>query len=475
MKEPIPQTFQMAKFALSSTYEEIRPEIRDQLKKHLLDATGSLIHSYQSPTIHKLARQISTLSSGGTWPVPIIGHTAVDRAAQWYTALIRYPDFMDNFLGKEATCHPSDNIGPLLAIAPIRNISGKDFLLSMAVGYEMECRLIEEIPVMVKGFDHCLLLAYSVTATTCRMLRLDETQTANALAIAGCTFNPLVSCRASYTREWKGFQSSMIVLGAVNIAYQAKEGMTGPVHLFEGPKGFTKEFGMELEYNWDDDHFDLIPKCVLKSYNSEVHTQSLIEGALKLKEKNKIDPKQIKKISAETFLTAYHIVGGGEYGERKTVKSKEQADHSLPYVLAVSLLDGELYPEQLLPERIKQQDVQELLQKVDCTTKFPLHEPVKVVGLIDPYTRAYPEKLMGALTITMNDGNKYSIEVSDYHGFHTRPLSWEDVSIKFKKLTASLINPELQTKIIELIRDFENHNAKELVELLMEASGSLKF
>jgi 2-methylcitrate dehydratase len=466
MAEMIPQTYQIAKFALSRTYKDVSPEIRDQLKKHLLDAVGSLIHCIRKPTILKLANQIKKLSDRGQCTAPSIGKVPADRAAQFYTALIRYPDFMDNYLGKEATCHPSDNIGSLLAAAQMVDASGEEFLLAMAIGYEVECRLIEEVPVMIKGFDHTLLLSYAITAALCRMLQLSVDQTANALSIAGCSLNPLVSCRASYTREWKGLQSSLIALNCMNIVLLAKEGMTGPVQIFEGSKGFEKEFGMKLEYDWDNDLFDLIPKCILKEYNSEVHTQSLVEAALELKRKHSIDPDNIEKIDISTFLTAYHIVGGGEYGDRTTVFSKEQADHSLPYVIAATLLDEQLYPEQFVPDRINKPDVQQLLKKVEVHTKFPMHKPVKLAGVLDPYTKVYPEKLMGEVKIILKGGKEYALEKEDYYGFHTRPLSWADVKKKFRKLSQDILGKEEQKQVIDVIENFQKHSAKDLVRLL---------
>jgi 2-methylcitrate dehydratase len=465
------ETYQIAKFALTRTFNELKAETIDQLKKHLLDSVGSMLHCLHRPTIQKLARQINQLSDSGKCAVPSIDQTAYDRAAEFYTALNRYPDFMDNYLGKEATCHPSDNIGALIAASQMMNASGEDFLIAMAIGYEIECRLIEEVPVMIKGFDHTLLFAYSITAALCRILHLTEEQTANALSIAGCSFDPLVVCRASYTREWKGLMSAFVAFGCFNIVMLAKEDMTGPVQIFEGPKGFKKELEMELKYNWEDDHFDLIARCILKSYNSEVHTQSLIEGAIELKQKNRIDPAAIEKIELTTFLTAYHIVGGGEYGDRHAVHSKEQADHSLPYTVAVALLDDELYPEQLLEKRINEPDVQDLLKKVEVKTKFPLHKPEKLSGFLDPYTKQYPDKMMGEVKIQMNDGKEYTVEKEDYYGFHTRPMSWTDVKRKFQRLSASNANEELQQQIFEVISNLEKHSMKDLVELLVKAGG----
>lgn len=465
-EEKVPQAFQIAGYTLSKNFEDIPVDVIDQLKKHLLDSIASLVHCIERPTIKKLIRQIQSLDAGGKCVVPVINITSLDKAAELYTALIRYPDFMDNFLGKEATCHPSDNIGPLLAAGQVADASGKDFLLCMALGYEIECRLIEEVPVMIKGFDHTLLLSYSVTAALCKMLDLTEEQTAHALSIVGCTFNPLVVCRASYTSEWKGLQSSMVALGCVNAVLLAKQGITGPTQIFEGPKGFEKELGMKLDYDWSKDKFELIRKCILKSYNAEVHTQSLIEAALELKQKHHINPSDIESITVVTFITAYHIVGGGSYGDRKNVYSKEQADHSLPYVIAASLLDGELYPPQFLPERINSEDVQALLQKVEVTTKIHLHKPLKVAGFLDPYTEAYPEKVMGKVTIKMKNGEEYSLEKEDYHGFHTRPLSWNDVEEKFKRLTKENINEDLQQKVIRIIKNLDNLQLKDLISLL---------
>jgi len=314
-----------------------------------------------------------------------------------------------------------------------------------------------------------LLFAYSITAALCRLLKLSVDQTANALAIAGCSFNPLVACRASYTTEWKGLMSSIVAFGCMNIVLQARQGMTGPTQIFEGNKGFSKEIGMELKYDWREDTFDLIRKCALKSYNSEVHTQSLIEAALELKRRHNIDPTQIEHIEIVTFLTAYHIVGGGEYGDRHTVFSKEQADHSLPFVIAAALLDDELYPDAFLADRINRPGVQQLLKRVEVKTKSPLHKPVEVAGFLDPYTKAYPDKMMGEVIIRMKNGEKYSLEKEDFYGFHTRPMSWEDVIKKFKRLTTKNATNELQAQIIDVINNLENHEMNDLITLIVRA------
>src|ERR1700712_1195757 len=291
----------IAKFALDTTYDDIGTQNIDQLKRHLLDSLGSLIHATTRPTIHKLVRQISSMGDGGTCMVPLLNKLPYDRAAKLFTALIRYPDFMDNFMGKEATCHPSDNIGPLLAASQFRPTSGKDFLAAMAVAYQIECRLVLEIPVMKEGIDHTLLLGYSMTAGLARLLGLNEEQTAHALGITGTSISPMVASRAAYTYEWKGFASSMDALDCMNIALLARQGMTGPVASFEGPKGFDEVFGMKLDYDWSKETFELIPRCVLKKYNVEVHAQATLEAVDELRKTHQLKAADIDGVELTTF------------------------------------------------------------------------------------------------------------------------------------------------------------------------------
>lgn len=474
MEKPL-QNYQISRFALNAQYEAIGQASIEQLKRHLLDALGSLIYAAPKPAIQKLVRQLQEMGEGGKCKVPLLGQLPYDRAAQLYTALIRYPDFMDNFMGKEATCHPSDNIGPLLAVSQFKPTSGRDFLTAMAVAYQLECRLVLEIPVMKEGIDHTLLLGYSMTAGLARLLGLNEEQTAHALGITGTSISPMVTSRASYTYEWKGFASSMDALDCTNIVFLAQQGMTGPLASFEGPKGFDEVFGMKLEYDWSKETFELLSRCVLKKYNVEVHAQATLEAVDELRKTKQLKVEDIKSVELTTFLTAYHIIGSGAYGDRQIVESKEQADHSLFYAAAVLLLDGELYPEQYEPERITRRDVQELLRKVEVSTGFPLHEPLVVAGVLDPYTRAYPDKMKTKVEIKLKNGETLTREQDDYHGFFTRPFSWADTEKKFRRLSDSVIAAELQDELIGIIKNLEQQPSMSgLTDLLATISPILK-
>lgn len=461
------QNFRIADFALRTSFTDIGDENIDQLKRHLLDALGSLFHAMDKPPVQKLIQQLKLLGEGGNCRVPVLGRLACDRAAQLYTALIRYPDFMDNYMGKEATCHPSDNIGALLSASQMTNVSGQEFLTAMAIAYQVECRLVNEIPVMKEGIDHTLLLSYSIVAGVSKLLGLGKKQIGHALGMAGCSLAPMVTSRAAYTFEWKGIASSMDALDCMNIVLLAQQGMTGPVGLFEGPKGFHEVFGMKLDYDWEQEGFDLIPKCVLKRYNAEVHSQASLDAAIHLKQQYQFDAADIAGVDVTTFLTAYHIIGSGAYGNRKIVKTKEQADHSLHYLIAVALLDGDVWPEQFLPGRINSDDVQGLLQKVKVHTMSPLHKPVVLAGLLDPYTESYPEKMRTKVTIKMKNGQVYVREQDDYPGFFTRPLNWQQTIEKFKRLCSGVIDDARQEAVISAVRNLEHGSMDALIDIIV--------
>lgn len=463
---PLNITEKISRFSFFSAYEQLKPATIQQLKKHLLDTVGSMLYAMKAPTVEKLFRQMHYLQEKGPLPVPILGSTSVDRAAQLYTLLVRYPDFMDNYLGKHATCHPSDNIGGILAACQAVNASGRDFLAAMAIGYQIECTLIDQMPLMAKGIDHTALLAMSLTAALSPLYGLTQEQAAHAIGINGSTFNTTVTTRAAYTYEWKGFASSLVALGCTNTTLLAKEGVTGPVSYFEGPMGFKDEFDMDPEFNCEAGDFSRIEHCILKSYNAEVHTQSAIEALLDLKCKHSIRAEDVKRIDATIFLTAYNIVGGGRYGDRKLVQTKEQADHSLPYLLAVAMLDGEVLPAQLLPERIRRPDVQVLMGDVFVDTGLPLKAPRKVAEVLDPYTAPYPEKMPAKITIHLKNGAVVEEKKEDYKGFYTRPLAWEDVVNKFHLLGQDTIDGEMRNELIAVIGNLEHEPVSKLTDLL---------
>jgi 2-methylcitrate dehydratase len=127
----------------------------------------------------------------------------------------------------------------------------------------------------------------------------------------------------------------------------------------------------------------------------------------------------------------------------------------------------------LTNERIGRRDVQELLHKVNVHTKSPIHKPLVIAGLLDPYTEAYPDKLYAKVIVTFNDNREISLVKSDFHGFYTRPFDWTDVENKFRRLSRGALSSFDQERLIRYCTDLENESVPEVVQLLSTVAVNL--
>ncbi len=226
-----------------------------------------------------------TMDFGGNGNCSLIGggHTSPDRAAFYNSALVRYLDFNDAYLAKGETCHPSDNLGAVLAACEYANGTGKDLMAGFAVAYQVQCRLSDVAPVRARGFDHTTQGSFAVAAGVARSLNLDQAQTANALAIAGTAFNALRVTRTGALSNWKGLAYPNTAFGVTHTTFLAMRGITGPAEVFEGNKGFMDAISGPFELDWSKEDLERITKTIVKRYNAEIHSQSTIEGVLELK------------------------------------------------------------------------------------------------------------------------------------------------------------------------------------------------
>jgi 2-methylcitrate dehydratase len=450
---------ELAEFVVRATFEAIPEAALRELKIRMLDSLGCAIGALRAEPIGMIRAYLRDM--GGRRHCTLIGggKTAPDRAAFYNGALVRYLDFMDSYLAKGETCHPCDNIGAVLAAAEYANGTGRDLLTALAVAYQVQCRLSDEAPVRHRGFDHTTQGSYSVAAGVSKALGLDEERTANAIAISGTAFNALRVTRTGKLSHWKGLAFPNTAFGGTHAAFLAMRGITGPAEVFEGNKGFMDAIAGRFEIDWSGEGLDRVTRTIVKKYNAEIHSQSAIEGLLELRAEHGFTAREIASIEIEIFDVAYNIIGGGEEGEKKQVTTKEEADHSLPYMIAVAAIDGEVTPRQYLQRRIVRRDVQSLLRRV---TVWPN----------EGYSRRFPEELPCRLTVHLTGGRTLTREKSDYEGFHSRPMPWQRVVEKFSALCPPSMDEGLREGIIDAVAGLESLRVAELVELLAKCCVS---
>jgi 2-methylcitrate dehydratase len=447
--------FRIAAFAEGARAASLDPDVRRMLKRNILDSLGCAIAALPGRPFAALRDQFAEYRSGGSCTLIGGGTAAPDQAAFYNAALVRYVDLLDSYMSAGGLCHPSDNLGAVLAAAEHAKASGEDFLLALAVAYEIQCRITDVVPVMAKGFNHAIQLAVSASAASGKLFGLSTEQLANAIAIATVDNVSLTCVHAEPVSQWKAFSPGMTGMRAVYAASLAKRGFTGPTNLFEGPNGLFRMFDQDIPVDWTDPSLRVVERTVMKKYCSLIHGQPVLEATLALKRQHALHADQIDSVLCDTFQTGFDIAGGGAFGSKDQPRTKEQADYNMKYLIAAALLDGQVGPEQLEEARVRADDAQALLSRVAVRP--------------DPaFTARYPQELNARITVRTRDGRTLRKEQRGYEGGLNDPLSWERTVEKFEWLSEPFAEAGLRKRIVACVDALDTTPIASLTSLLSQ-------
>src|SRR5580692_11423918 len=318
MQQPMPTSHKaeersaverIAAFVASARPEHLKPDIRQLFKRNILDSLGCAIAGLQGKPFHALREQFKEYRAPGRCTLIGSGKTSADQAALFNSSLVRYVDLLDSYMAIGGLCHPSDNFGTILAAAEQVGASGEQFMLALAVAYEIQCRFTSAVPVMAKGFNHATQLAISAAAGVGKLFGLSSSEIANAIAIATVDNVSLACVHAEPVSQWKGFSPGMTGMRAVFAASLAKRGFTGPKGLFEGPFGLERMFGQSIGADWDDPSLEIVSQTVLKKYCSLIHGQPVLEAVLDLKRGNDLVAANVDRVRCDVFQGAFDFAG----------------------------------------------------------------------------------------------------------------------------------------------------------------------
>ncbi len=450
---------ELAHFVVGAEAADLTGRPRALLKRNVLDSIACAVGSLDGELIATIREHTDQFSGVPTATLVGGGRTSADQAAFFNAVLVRYPDLLDTYLTVGGLCHPADNFGAVLAVAEHTGASGADFLLALAVAYEIQCRFSAQVPVMAHGLNHALQLSMSVAAGAAKLLGLGAEQTANAIAAAAADNVSLAVVHAEPVSNWKGISPAITGMRAVYTAMLAARGVTGPKSLFEGPHGLVQLFGQTIDFGTADRGLTCVEQTYLKQYCSLIHGQAIIDAVLALRSANNLRGHDVARVTLEVFQGAYDFAGGGAYGDKDHPRTKEQADYNLKYLSAVALLDGGVGPEQLETERVQRSDVQDLLARVDIKPAADL-------------TADYPQRTATRVHVVTHDGREFDREQTDYEGSPTRPMPWERVVDKFHWLAEPFCGEALRADIIAAIDHLDEIPIAELTGLLGAVSAT---
>ena len=443
----------LAEFVVRADQSDLIGDVLPTLKRNVLDSIACALGALDGELIPAIRAHAEQFSGQPTATFVGGGRASVDQAAFFNAVLVRYPDLLDTYLTPGGLCHPADNFGAVFAVAEHVDAPGADFLLALAVAYEIQCRFSATVPVMGRGLNHALQLAMPAAAGSAKLLGLDASQTADAIAASAVDNVSLAAVHAEPVSTWKGISPAITGMRAVYATMLVSRGITGPRALLEGPNGLERLFDQPIDLRTSDRSLEAVQQTYLKQYCALIHGQVVIDATLALRDEHGITAADVDTVTLDVFQGAFDIAGGGQFGSKDQPSTKEQADYNLKYLAAVALLDGQVGPEQLETERVRRDDVQQLLARVTVKAAADL-------------TAAYPDRTEVRVRLALNDGRELHREQSDFVGSPTRPLSWQRVVEKLHWLGEPFADASLRAEIIDAVWRLDEISVADLARLL---------
>ena len=435
---------QLAEYACALKFEDLSKETVHEVKRRVIDSIGCALGAWHEEpcTIARTVASEFSATNGST----IIGtkHKAPPDWAAFATGCcIRYFDYNDTYLSKEPA-HPSDNISAALAVAENVSGTGRDVVSAIALAYEVQCRLCDAASIRARGWDHVTYGAFSTALASALLMKLNPEKTRQAVNIAGVACAAMRQARVGELSHWKGVAFANAARHGVYSALLARAGMTGPAPIFEGQMGFEKQLGVSLgnvsekfavpSVRSKFGAAAMILNTSIKYWPAEYHSQSAVEAALFLR-KQIGDVSQIDSVLIESHDAAVDIIGSEP--EKWKPETRETADHSLPYITAIALIDGEVTDRQFQPARFADPAIWKFLENVRVERNAEL-------------SSIYAEAVANIVHVKLKDGRTLTKRVDYPLGNAKNPVSDEELIGKFNALVIPNIGEGAAQRIVDL-------------------------
>jgi 2-methylcitrate dehydratase len=413
-----PLADRLAVYADALRYDDLDAGTVERIKTHVIDTIGCGLGAFDEKPV-RICRDVALSVSG---PATIIGtnrRTSPELASFANGAAFRYLDFNDAYVGRFAI-HPSDQIAACLAVAETERASAQDLITAIAIAYEVNCRLVDAFDISTRGWDPPVLSLPAVALAAGKLMKLRPERLTHAVNLAINDHIPMAQTRVQTLSDWKGLADAEAGRNAVFAALLARGGLTGPSPIFEGDSGFFRQ--VTGPANVDVDSFGKrgvpfrIHQCSLKPYPAVIYTQTaIVAGIAVAKEAGSLD--RIAAIEIATTRRGYQRTGAEP--EKWSPETRDTADHSLPYVTARAMFDGDITNESFAPHKFREPSVLAFMRKITVR-----EDPV----LTARTGGAVPTRV----TATLTDGRRISHEVDHAPGFAGRPMNRAEVERKFR-------------------------------------------
>jgi 2-methylcitrate dehydratase len=414
----VPLANRLADYALGLRYEDLTDATIERVKTHVIDSLGCGLGALNERAV-RICREVAVSVAGSCTIIGTNHRSTPDLAAFANSAAVRYLDFNDTYVGRFAV-HPSDNIAACLAVAETERTSSRELITAIVIAYEVNCRLVDALDISTRGWDPPVFALPAVALAVGRLMKLTPEQLAHAVSLAINDHIPLALTRIGDLSDWKGIAVAEAARNAVFAAQLARAGLTGPAPIFEGRSGFFQQITGPASV--DVGSFGgrgtpfRIHQCSLKPYPVGIYAQTAIVAGIEVaKEVGSLD--HISAIEIATSRRGYQRTGSEP--EKWDPQTRETADHSLPYITARAMFDGDITGESFSQQKFRDPAVLAFMQKIRV---------VEDPALTARTGAAVPTRV----TATLSDGRRIRREVDHAPGFAATPMNRSEVERKFR-------------------------------------------
>jgi 2-methylcitrate dehydratase len=447
-------THDLAEWVSDIRYEHLSESAIRHAKRFWLDSIACALGGSTTLDAKILRAHHRAMGQGGECTVLVTGdRTNPVDAAFLNSHLVRALDFNDIYWQADPA-HPSDLICGPLALCEYTGGTGADLILATAIVYELQCRFAEmgRPGIREYGWHHATLSGFASALACGKVLNLSVDQLVNAIGICASRTGTLGAVTAGDLTMMKNTVDPWASRMGVESALLAQRGYTGPAHIIDGKEGLAHVFGNHTPAR----SFDLgvlidglprgasdayrIERCSHKSFPVEALMHSPLSALLALRQEHHIDPSQVTEVRVEVIARAADILGDPAKYRPTT---RESADHSLPYAMAVALVDGEVTHAQFHEDRVRD------------TSLHSIMDTIRVVPN-DAFESMFPEFQPCRVRIELRDGTRIAHEVSHPKGDPRNPMSDDDIRAKLQSLAVGVMEHAQLDEICSIVDRLEH-------------------
>ena len=421
-------------FIEETNFDDLRDAAVQEVVRHTVDTVGCGAGGFRSTP----ARTVRNVVGSTTGPLVASAYgesspVLVDFAAFANATANRYLDFND--FGVSG--HPSDMIPALLAMAEATEASGADVISAIYIAYEVATQLAESAPPE-GGWDQGIYCSLGVAAGLAKLMALPREQAANALSLAVVPSIPLRVTRFGELSQWKACATAHAAMTAIFAARLACHGVTGPAEPFDGRDGV-------FERVWPSMCLDFaarggvsaIERACIKPFPACYWVQVAVDLMMRLRDQ--VPRDRIEAVDVATTRTAWRTTGGGrdDAAEKWRPRTRETADHSMPYLLAVALVDGVVDDDSFSEARFHDPQLWATMDKI------------RVVEREDLTDRATRDSCPTELTVRLQDGSVVTDSCEVPVGHHSNPMTDAQISEKFDRLISGVLTADTASELAD--------------------------